>query len=80
LKKYGHLKSSDGYFPFIFNGYISVRFLLSGPSNISDFLHKEKFEGISGVFGFNSRGNVIGGPNFILNKLVDGKVVLIENN
>jgi hypothetical protein len=53
---------------------------LSGPSNISDFLHKEKFEGISGVFGFNSRGNVIGGPNFILNKLVDGKVVLIENN
>jgi ABC-type branched-subunit amino acid transport system substrate-binding protein len=79
LREKGHLKSSDGYFPFIYNGYAALRSAIrnSKDGGIGSLLAARTFvDGVGGAFHFNNRGEVEGGPPFVMKKVVGGKVAV----
>lgn len=79
LQRNGHLKSSDGYFPFIFNGYVALRSALSSSSGVAEGLRTQSVEdGVGPRFSFSSEGAVQGGVPFVLRKITNGIAVTIE--
>ena len=79
LRKYGHLKSSDGYFPFIFNGYAALHSALARSGETSNALRAVKVEnGVGTSFSFGSDGAIQGGIPFVLRKIQNGVAVSIK--
>jgi ABC-type branched-subunit amino acid transport system substrate-binding protein len=73
LRLKGHLKSSDGYFPFIFNAYVALRSALSNASGIAVGLSTQRFDGgVGAPFSFHLDGTVQGGIPFVLRRIRNG--------
>jgi len=76
LQENGHLKSSDGYFPFIFNGYVALRAALFRADGVADGLRAQTFEnGVGGSFSFGPDGSVRGSVPFVLRIIENGVAV-----